>query len=51
LPAEGWKYFVLSPFHAEEREPVRTMIARAVEAVEAIARSGIDRAMNVYNTA
>jgi peptidyl-tRNA hydrolase, PTH1 family len=51
LPAEGWKDFVLSPFQAEERETVRTMVVRAADAVEALARSGIDRAMNVINTA
>jgi PTH1 family peptidyl-tRNA hydrolase len=50
LPAEGWKDFVLSPFHAEEREAVRTMVVRAADAVEAVISTGIDRAMNVYNT-
>jgi PTH1 family peptidyl-tRNA hydrolase len=50
LPAQGWKDFVLSPFHAEEREAVRTMVVRAADAVEAVISTGIDRAMNVYNT-
>jgi PTH1 family peptidyl-tRNA hydrolase len=50
LPGEGWKNFVLSPFPAEEREVVRTMVVRAADAVEAVIITGIDRAMNVYNT-
>jgi PTH1 family peptidyl-tRNA hydrolase len=50
LPGEGWKDFVLSPFRAEEREAARTMVVRAADAVEAVISTGIDRAMNVYNT-
>jgi hypothetical protein len=29
---------------------VRTMVVRAADAVEAVIITGIDRAMNVYNT-
>lgn len=42
--------FVLSPFEHDEKEAVERMIARAADAVEECVRSGIARAMNVYNT-
>lgn len=51
MPAKrGMADFVLSPFEHDEKEAVERMIARAADAVEECARSGIARAMNVYNT-
>jgi PTH1 family peptidyl-tRNA hydrolase len=40
---------VLSPFTPEEAPALERVIARAVEAIEAVLREGIARAMNRYN--
>ncbi len=42
--------FVLSPFDAEEREPLEAVLARAAQAAEAWVADGIAIAMNRYNT-
>lgn len=42
--------FVLSPFEEEELPHVVSMIDRAAQAVLAIMESGMQRAMNAYNT-
>jgi PTH1 family peptidyl-tRNA hydrolase len=41
--------FVLSPFSSGEMEAVDAMVARAVECVEWVARSGFERAMGACN--
>ncbi len=41
--------YVLSPFLAEERQPLSDMIARAVEAVRVIVLQGPNKAMNILN--
>lgn len=47
---EGKRDFVLEPFEPEELSTARTMVARAADAAEVFASSGIDRAMNITNT-
>src|SRR5438105_2121609 len=42
--------WVLGHFSKEERKVMDEAIPRAAEAIEAVLRDGIDRAMNVYNT-
>jgi PTH1 family peptidyl-tRNA hydrolase len=42
--------FVLRPFRAEERSLIEDAIARAGDAVEAVLRQGVERAMNTFNT-
>lgn len=41
--------FVLSPFLREEEEAARTMVERAVDAIDTAARLGMEAAMNSYN--
>ena len=41
--------WVLGHFSKEERGVMDEVIPRAAEAIEAVLRDGIDRAMNVYN--
>ncbi len=48
-PKEMTADFVLSPFDAEELAIVRSMIGRAADAVQEIQRSGIERAMGLFN--
>ncbi|MBP7092829.1 MAG: aminoacyl-tRNA hydrolase [Candidatus Kapabacteria bacterium] len=43
--------YVLAPFSAEEQEFVKTMIDRGVQAIEEIARSGPEQAMQRINRA
>lgn len=51
LPAGGGRrHFVLSSFEPEEFPAARAMVARAADAAETFAASGIDRAMTDYNT-
>ena len=45
---EGADY-VLSPFAADERPLVKESVEQAVEAIETIIASGVDKAMNQYN--
>jgi len=49
-PPELLAEFVLARFEPQERPAVDRMVARAVEAVRGWAESGIDAAMNVFNT-
>ena len=42
--------WVLGRFTREERSVIEEVIPRAAEAIDAVLRDGIDRAMNVYNT-
>ncbi|MCI0706002.1 MAG: aminoacyl-tRNA hydrolase [Ignavibacteriae bacterium] len=42
--------YVLEPFTSAERQEVERMVTRAAEACLCIARDGIERAMNLYNT-
>ena len=49
-PGQANAGYVLSPFGDEERADVRTMVAVAQEAILAVLRDGIDRAMNTVNT-
>jgi peptidyl-tRNA hydrolase, PTH1 family len=42
---------VLSTFESGERDLVAKMVARAVDAAEMFAESGVERAMNAYNAA
>lgn len=42
--------FVLRPFRSEERPVIETAVTRAADAVEAILRDGVGRAMNIFNT-
>lgn len=48
--ADDLAEYVLSPFNEEERPRVTTMIDSAAEAVLAVMDSGMERAMNVFNT-
>jgi PTH1 family peptidyl-tRNA hydrolase len=48
-PGIEWSEFVLLPFLDEEREIVRGMLETAVDAIEAIARDGVEHAMQIYN--
>lgn len=41
--------YVLEPFDSDETEIAGSMIERAADAVEEALRSGVERAMNVYN--
>ncbi len=41
--------FVLSPFDAEEQAIVGSMIGRTADAVQEIQRSGLERAMGLFN--
>jgi len=41
--------YVLSPFEEEEKELIKSSIEKAVGAIEEIIRSGIERAMTIYN--
>jgi PTH1 family peptidyl-tRNA hydrolase len=51
MPAgEDLAEFVLAPFTQEEHEKAEAMVQRAADAVEECLRSGIPRAMNLYNT-
>jgi PTH1 family peptidyl-tRNA hydrolase len=47
-PEQGADY-VLSPFAADERTPIKKSIEQAAEAIEAIIASGKDKAMTTYN--
>lgn len=51
-PAPGYPNagYVLSRFDEAELPAVRAMVAAAAEAVLAVVRTGVDRAMNVVNT-
>ncbi len=48
-PIENWVSFVLSEFSRSEWEVLQKIIPTAVEAVEAVVKEGIERAMNRYN--
>ncbi len=48
-PKEMTADFVLSPFDAEELAIVRAMVGRAADAVQEIQRSGLERAMGIFN--
>lgn len=48
--SEEWKDFVLHEVSRQDEELLQGAIERAAEAVTAIMREGIDRAMNRYNT-
>jgi PTH1 family peptidyl-tRNA hydrolase len=41
--------YVLEPFGSDETEMAEAMIERAADAVEEVLRSGVERAMNIYN--
>lgn len=51
-PPQGWNLadFVLSKFSSEERKIVEDAIENAAGAVEAILKSGVDNAMNRFNS-
>jgi PTH1 family peptidyl-tRNA hydrolase len=50
-PPDNWDWadFVLSKFTKDEQPTVEQSIVRAIEAVEAWAREGIENCMNIYN--
>jgi len=48
-PKDQTADFVLSPFALEERSTVEAMIARAADAAQDIQRSGLERAMGLFN--
>jgi len=48
-PKELTAGFVLSRFEAEERPVLEALIARAADAVQEIQRSGLERAMGLFN--
>jgi PTH1 family peptidyl-tRNA hydrolase len=50
-PVADLAEYVLSPFGEAEQEPVQRALQRAADAVRCAARSGVERAMNVYNRA
>ena len=49
-PSEGRRAFVLEPFAQEEIDTARAMVLRAADAANVFVESGIERAMNTYNT-
>jgi len=49
-PSEGRRKFVLEPFAQEEIDTARAMVLRAADAASVFVESGIERAMNTYNT-
>jgi len=48
-PWDDLAEYVLAPFRPEEAEPVRAMIARAADCVEAALRVGLGRAASEFN--
>ena len=48
-PKELTADFVLSPFEPDERGAVEAMVGRAADAVQEIQRSGLERAMGIFN--
>lgn len=47
---DGWKDFVLDKIPKKDEELLAQGVAKAADAVEEILRSGIDKAMNRFNT-
>jgi len=41
--------YVLSPFNQQEKEKINNAIGKAVQAMEVIIKSGIEKAMTIYN--
>lgn len=48
-PKDGAAAFVLSPFDVEEQSVAAMMVGRAADAVQEIQRSGLERAMGLFN--
>ena len=48
-PDEDNKDYLLTPMNAKERQEMESSLERAAGAVEAVAESGLERAMNRYN--